>query len=68
MANSFLDAANRITAILKDETGTTSRDLLQTSVEFCINLQMIYDLRNPREGTAGEVRKSIDVEKYWPAR
>ena len=57
---------NRITAILKAErgiTGDTATRLgtfFKTSVEFWMNLQMSYELRNAEKALPARVRKSIE--------
>lgn len=57
---------NRITAILKAETGITGDTairlgtLFKTSAEFWMSLQMTYDLRNAEKAMPARVRKSIE--------
>ena len=59
-------AANRITAILKDERGITGDTAIRlgtffkTSAEFWMNLQMIYDLRHAEKALPARVRKRIE--------
>ncbi len=57
---------NRITAILKDESGITGNTAIRlgtffkTSAEFWMNLQMTYDLRNAEKALPARVKKSIE--------
>jgi antitoxin HigA-1 len=57
---------NRITAILKDQRGISGDTAIrlgtffQTSPEFWMKLQMIYDLRNAEKALPAKVRKSIE--------
>jgi antitoxin HigA-1 len=60
---------NRITAILKDESGFTGDTairlgtIFKTSAEFWMNLQMSYDLRNADKALPARMRKSIAENK-----
>ena len=60
---------NRITAILKDESGFTGDTairlgtLFKTSAEFWMKLQMTYDLRNAEKALPTRMRKSIAENK-----
>jgi len=57
---------NRITAILKGESGITGDTAIRlgtffkTTAEFWMNLQMTYDLRNAEKALPARVRKSIE--------
>jgi HTH-type transcriptional regulator / antitoxin HigA len=62
-ANALAKAPNRITAILKDERGITSRNIFQTSAEFWMNLQTTYDLRNAEKALPARVIKSIEDKR-----
>ena len=58
--------ANRITAILNDQRGITGDTAVRlsayfnTSAEFWMNLQMIYELRKAERALPARVRKSIE--------
>src|SRR5258705_12076062 len=58
--------ANRITAILRGERGITGDTAIRLgtffkkSAEFCMNLQMTYDLRNAETGMSPRVRISSE--------
>ena len=66
LAKAIEVAANRITAILKDERGITGDTALRlgtffnTSAEFWMNLQMTCDLRNAEKALPARARKSIE--------
>jgi addiction module HigA family antidote len=61
--------ANRITAILKDQRGITGNTAIRlgtffkTSAEFCMNLQMTYDLRTVEKRLPATVRKRIEENR-----
>ena len=60
---------NRITAILKDESGFTGDTairlgtLFKTAAKFWMNLQMSYDLGNAEKALPTRMRKSIAENK-----
>jgi len=72
-ANAFAKAIsvppNRITAILKAETGITGDTAIRlgtffkTSAEFSMSLQMTYDLRNAEKAMPARVRMSIEDKR-----
>ena len=57
---------NRITAILTDAGGITGDTAIRLgtffkiSAEFCMNLQMTYDLHNAAKALPARVQKSIE--------
>ena len=57
---------NRITAILTDARGITGDTAIRLgtffkmSTEFCMNLQMTYDLHNAAKALPARVQKSIE--------